>query len=399
MTKTPTFVKDAFTQGQFSWELISRAFRTEKRFEAVHPVMREVLVGTDLPFLPEVLSPDFLERDECSKAQIAGDPLSIYWADLRRIRPTSREEEFILNRAIHLLRDSLLDIVGHTTTPLTVAMLEEHLSPYSNVLEEARERPIDAYATLEEEIRLRLQRRLRELHDVQSALIDRNLHIVPTTARKYRHVGVPWEDLIQEGNTSLLRAVERYNREEGVRFASYASWWVQQGILKALSFQSRTVRLPVYLAHALHRVRDVMTNAEDTLTVEQIAEKTNLTPDRVERAQKADRQCLSLNRTPANDDEESGFADLLPDLRDIPLPDCPTSAELRAKLEQLLDRLPAREALVLRLRFGFEDGTPKTLEEVRIRLGVSRERVRQLQAQSLRRLARPAPKKELHKFV
>jgi RNA polymerase primary sigma factor len=106
-----------------------------------------------------------------------------------------------------------------------------------------------------------------------------------------------------------------------------------------------------------------------------------------------------LNRSATNQDDESGFADLLPDLRDIPLPDCPTSAELRSKLEDLLDRLPAREALVLRMRFGFEDGTPKTLEEVRIRLGVSRERVRQLQAQSLRRLARPAPKKELHRFV
>jgi RNA polymerase primary sigma factor len=297
------------------------------------------------------------------------------------------------------LRDSLLDLVGHTVAPLTLAMLEEHLSPYSNVLEEARQRPFDANATLEEDIRLRLQRRLRELHDVQSALIDRNLHIVPTTARKYRHVGVPWEDLIQEGNTSLLRAVERYNRAEGVRFASYASWWVQQGILKALSFQSRTVRLPVYLAQALHRVRDVTSNAEGNLTIEQIAVKTNLTPDRVERAQRADRQCLSLNRSATNQDDESGFADLLPDLRDIPLPDCPTSAELRSKLEDLLDRLPAREALVLRMRFGFEDGTPKTLEEVRIRLGVSRERVRQLQAQSLRRLARPAPKKELHRFV
>ena len=103
MTKTPPIVQDAFTQGQFSWELISPSFKTEESFIGIHPVLREVLVGTDLPFLPEVLSPDFLERDESAKVQISGDPLSIYWADLRRIRPTSREEEFILNRSIHLL--------------------------------------------------------------------------------------------------------------------------------------------------------------------------------------------------------------------------------------------------------------------------------------------------------
>ena len=211
---------------------------------------------------------------------------------------------------------------------------------------------------------------------------------------------MPWEDLIQEGNASLMRAVERFNPQEGARFSSYASWWIQQGILKALSFQARTVRLPVYLSQAVHRVREAQASSPNSLSVQELAQRTALSSEHVERALRADRSCVSLQRPALGADEEDGtLADRLADCRETPEPDTASPSVLRAELESMLATLPEREALVLRLRFGLEDGRPWTLEEVRQRLDISRERVRQLQAQSLGRLTRPTPRKRLARYL
>ncbi len=400
MPATSTFPDRFVRDHSLDWEFVRRAFRSEERFQVVFESLVSHLLHQDTRFLPEAATPSFLERGESPKAQIPGDPLSVYWADLRRLRPTNREEEFLLARTITVLREVLLRLLQNHPRRAALAVAQEHLSPYSPVLAELK----DAGVTGDDEdldpaARDLLHQRLNELRSIQNALVDRNLHLVPTVAKRYRHVGVPWEDLIQEGNAALLRAVERYDRFEGARFSSYATWWIQQGILHALSFQSRTVRLPVYLAQALHRVRDAVATSPDQLDSEELADKTRLTKDRVERALSADRTCLSIDRSPDGEDGEDSFREFLADQRELPLPDEPSHAELRNTLEELLNRLPAREALVLRLRFGLEDGRPWTLEQVRSLLGVSRERVRQLQAQSLRRLSQPTPRKALSRFA
>ncbi len=399
-TAMPATSPCASSPQALTWDFVQEIFDTEEHFDEAVEGLVSQLAGDASPFLPEADSPAFLERGESPKAQIPGDPLSVYWADLRRLRPTSREEEFLLARSVDLLRRVLIRILRENPRRAALAIATEHLSPYSIVLSTLKEEGVHGDdQAFDEEARDLLQQRLHELRAVQNALIDRNLHLVPTVANRYRHVGVPWEDLIQEGNTALLRAVERYDRSEGARFSSYATWWIQQGILHALSFQSRTVRLPVYLAQALHRVRDAVAASPDTLDSSELADKTRLSQERVERALSADRTCLSIDRSPDGDDGEDSFREFLADTRELPLPDEPSHAELRDTLEDLLDRLPAREALVLRLRFGLEDGRPWTLEQVRSLLGVSRERVRQLQAQSLRRLSQPTPRKALSRFA
>jgi RNA polymerase sigma factor (sigma-70 family) len=397
MQHRPTLISRARRAGSLNWSLIQRALATEARYQVFRPYLIDVLSKTDLPFLPDLAEPSFSERNEKARAQTSGDPLSIYWADLQRLRPTNRMEEFLLTRSIDLLRATLLAILGKRPPSVARAITEEYLSPYSPVLEEMHQLP-DSKREMAADRLDRLHQRIKEITLIQSSLVHRNLHAVPATARRYRHVGVPWEDLIQEGNTALLRAVERYNRHEGVRFASYAGWWIQQGILKALSFQSRTVRLPVYLAQALHRVRDAQATEPGSIDSNDLAERTGLTIERVERAIKADRQCLSINRT-TNREDDGCLADVLPDPRNAALPDQPSLKSLRGSLDTLLGTLPPREALVLRLRFGLEDGHAWTLEEVRQRLGISRERVRQLQSQSLGRLTRPTPLKQLAKFI
>lgn len=398
MSRHPRALAQARKAGRCDGPFVTRCLRTAQRDRVLRPHLARLLAEHDLPFLDQVDDPAALERAS-GPARRAGDPLSVYWADLKRLRPTQREEEFVLTRAVRVLRDAIRLLLGDAPGEAERALVGEHLSPYATILQELQEAPAPTRAhTTDPAQRRRLGQRLRELQRIQEVLIARNLHAVPSTARKYRHVGVPWEDLIQEGNAALMRAVERYEPDEGVRFAGYAGWWIQQGILKALSFQSRTVRLPVYLAQALHRVRDAQAQSPHPLTVEQLAERTQLPPERVARALKADRQCVSLQR-PAAPDEDGCLADFLPDQRPATEPDAPAPNMLRERLEELLTSLPEREALVLRLRFGLEDGRPWTLEEVRQRLGVSRERVRQLQAQSLGRLSRPTPRKELARFL
>ena len=397
--RTPRILDEARAAGRLTWQLLDRVLATEGRYQVMAPYLREALAHENLAFLPEATSAAFRERNQSVTVQKTGDPLSVYWADLRRLRPTNRREEFLLARCIDLLRGTLLELLGAEPAAEAVAIAEERSSPYSPVLAALKERP-RMQRTTTEEYRRRLYQRLDELHAIQSTLVARNLHLVPTQARNYRHLGVAWQDLIQEGNAALLRAVERYDRTTGVRFASYAGWWIQQGILKALSFQSRTVRLPVYLAQALHRVRGAEESSPETLTVEQIAKRTGLPEDRVERAQEADRYCLSINRSSQNSDGDGEeLKDWIPDTRETPMPDEPSRGELRAQLEELLERLPAREALVLRLRFGLAGGKPWTLDQVRAKLSVSRERVRQLQAQALRRLGQPNARKRLTRFV
>jgi RNA polymerase sigma factor (sigma-70 family) len=397
MQRRPILISRARQAGALNWPLIQRALASEARYQVLRPYLVETLAKTDLPFLPDLAEPGFHERNEKARAQTSGDPLSIYWADLQRLKPTNRTEEFLLARSIDLLRATLIAILGKRPPALARALTEEYLSPYSPVLEQMRELPTSTRNMATDRLD-RLRQRIKEITLIQTSLVHRNLHAVPATARRYRHVGVPWEDLIQEGNTALLRAVERYSRHEGVRFASYAGWWIQQGILKALSFQSRTVRLPVYLAQALHRVRDAQATEPGSINSTDLADRTGLTLERVERALKADRQCLSINRT-ANREDDGCLADVLPDPRNPALPDQPTLKSLRGSLDTLLGTLPPREALVLRLRFGLEDGHAWTLEEVRQRLGISRERVRQLQSQSLGRLTRPTPLKQLARYI
>lgn len=379
------------------YSLLALHLRTPRRVALFGPPIQQLLTQSDQRFLTDLRAPERHERG-AARVRQAGDPLSVYWADLRRLRPTQREDEFVLAHAIVLLRGAIAELLGACPGPQARALCAEYLTPYASLRKKLDELPVGT--DLPAALAHRLQQRLGELTEIQGALIERNLHAVPATARKYRHVGVPWEDLIQEGNAALMRAVERFNPEEGVRFSSYASWWIQQGILKALSFQARTVRLPVYLAQAVHRVREAQAGCPEPLDVQELAQRTALSHEHVERALRADRSCVSLQRPALGADEDDGtLADRLADLREAPEPDTASPSELRHELESLLSTLPDREALVLRLRFGLEDGRPWTLEEVRQRLGISRERVRQLQAQSLSRLTRPTPRKRLTRYL
>lgn len=400
MPTAASLLRSAERSGGFGWDLACRAFDSEDRHMRLKPDLARRLARSAVAFLPEVGEDTFLRRDRATDPAPDRGLRHAYRAELRRLRPTKREEEFILARSIDLLRETLLCLLGKRPPAAALAVAQEHLSPYSPVLERLRSEGVRGVRrTWTSEKRDRLYQRLAELHTLQSALVERNLHLVPFTAQKYAHVGVPFDDLVQEGNASLLRAVEKYDRNEGTRFAVYAGWWIQQGILKALSFQSRSVRLPVYLAQVLHRVRQARAAHFEPLSDRELAERVQSTPEKVRRAIEADRACYSIDQPAFGEEDDARLRDRLQDPRDWQGGEPLAPGQLRACLSSWLDRLPAREALILRLRYGLEDERAWTLEQVGDRLGISRERVRQLHAQALTRLTRPAARRELGRFV
>ena len=234
--------------------------------------------------------------------------------------------------------------------------------------------------------------------DAKSRLIECNLRLVMSITRHYTRAGVPLLDLIQEGNLGLIRAVEKFDYTLGYKLSTYATWWIRQSVSRALAEQGRTIRLPVHVADQVRRV----TRARRTLgqkfnrdpSIEEIALEADFTPEKVESLLELVQDHVSLD-TPVGDGE-SVMSDLIEDVNAI-APETETSERLRSsELAAALLRLNPRQQRVLTERFGLDGGKPKTLEEVGVILGITRERVRQLETRALRELRSVAPALELY---
>ncbi len=252
------------------------------------------------------------------------------------------------------------------------------------------------------EERARLKRLIEQGKEARQHLIAANTRLVVSIAKKYRGLGLPFVDLIQAGNMGLIKAVDKFDYQRGNKLATFATWWIRQAVTRSLSQQSRTIRIPVHMSDRISRLHKTTQQLEQDLgrrpTPEDIAEVIDLPPSRVRWLLRISRRPLSLEM-PVGEDGESEFSSLIEDERAL-LP--PRSAErnlLHRDLDQMLSTLSPREARVLRLRFGLQDSQSYSLKEIGEKLGVTRERARQIQCKALRKLRHPRHSRRLRSYL
>jgi RNA polymerase primary sigma factor len=266
---------------------------------------------------------------------------------------------------------------------------------------EAREQ-LQSAPNLTPEERERLEMLVEDGMAAREHLINANSRLVISVAKKYIGRGVPFLDLIQEGNIGLIRAAKKFDWRRGHKFSTYATWWIRQAVTRAIADQGRTIRVPVHMGDQINRLLRASHQLTQELgrdpSVAELAEALNVTVRKAEQMIQVARRPISLE-TPTDDEEESVLGDFIPD-DDSPAPaEIVTNQMLREQLADILDTLPPREVRILQLRYGLLDGETYTLEEVGRKLGVTRERVRQIEAQALSRLRLPAHARKLRDFL
>ncbi|MST48797.1 RNA polymerase sigma factor [Mobiluncus holmesii] len=252
-------------------------------------------------------------------------------------------------------------------------------------------------------------KQVRELHwvvqdgvNAKNHLLEANLRLVVSLAKRYTGRGMLFLDLIQEGNLGLIRAVEKFDYSKGYKFSTYATWWIRQAITRAMADQARTIRIPVHMVEVINKLARVQRQMLQDLgrepTPDELARELDMTPEKVVEVQKYGREPISLH-TPLGEDGDSEFGDLIEDSEAVVPADAVSFVMLQEQLQRVLDTLSEREAGVIAMRYGLSDGVPKTLDDIGRRYGVTRERIRQIESKTMSKLRHPARSQSLRDYL
>jgi len=301
------------------------------------------------------------------------DPVHTYLKEIGKVPLLSVELEVEMARRIQQGNEAAARLAAHA-----LAQNEDAASAEHEVL------------TPEQEFADR--RRVRQGQMAKEALIEANLRLVVSIAKRYRNRGLAFLDLIQEGNLGLMRAVEKFDYAKGFKFSTYATWWIRQAITRAIADQARTIRIPVHMVETINKVvwaqRQLLQELGREPTIEELSQRVEYPIERVREIQRINQDTISLEQ-PVGEEDDFSLSDLIEDRGAVVPGDAATRAMLDQAVKEALAHLTEREQDVVRLRFGLDDGKIRTLEEVGKEFGVTRERVRQIESKTLAKLRRP----------
>ena len=361
--------------------------------------------------------------------ELLDDPVKNYLKQIGQIPLLSAEQEVDLSKRIHAGAEAAhilqadrqkygaTEYIKKNSARFSFEEDENSRSYTEDIDEEGSEKPSEdaeekaaeeeameavENGPLTEERRQELLKIRRDGLNARRSLSEANLRLVVSIAKKHVGHNLAFLDLIQEGNIGLIKAAEKFDCDRGFRFSTYATWWIRQAITRAIADQARTIRIPVHMVETINKVKKVSSQLLHEYghdpSAEEIAERLDMPVDKVREIMRVAQEPVSLE-TPIGEEEDSHLGDFIPD-DDAPVPaEAASQTLLKEQLADVLKTLTPREEKVLRLRFGLEDGRPRTLEEVGKEFNVTRERIRQIEAKALRKLRHPSRSKKLRDFL